>query len=200
MYTDIPDDEDGKKKREETAKIASDQYLAAVAFTRLDSRRHGGCKLDVKNTYVKTRVDILPESIVSLLKLVQTYKEPVNRGARMFTDPKHPGITMVKAGDKRYSERRPDATKNGDNITGIKNKARTEGCNVCGAHNYWKATYPHKNASEDKLTNIRARNAATPQLLKVGSTDQGLEGAGQDVDEDCWEGMEGVALVSPTAG
>ena len=154
---------------------------------RLQARR--------KNTYVKTKVDTFPESIVVLLTLVQTYEESTSNKPRALTNSKHPDIVMVKAGNKRYTGRGPDTTKSGDNMTGIRNKAGREGCDICGAKNHWKATCPHEHASDEELKNIRARNAASPQLLEVGSTEQEVGGEGRHKGEDIWEDMEGVARI-----
>ena len=62
-----------KKKKLKIQKEASNRYLAATCFTGLDGRRHSEYKKNVKNTFVGQKIDTLPESIVALLKLIQTF-------------------------------------------------------------------------------------------------------------------------------
>ena len=48
VYDSIPNDLDGRKKKQEIHKEAGERYVAAVGFSGLDNRRHSGFKLDVK--------------------------------------------------------------------------------------------------------------------------------------------------------
>lgn len=196
VWTSIPDNNEGKEKKLEIQKEESSRYLACAAFTGLDGRRHGEVKMNVKNTYASQKIDILPNSMPDLLQLIQAFEEPAASSATTRRDPKHPSIAMVEAADKRTPGGGPDVSREGDDMTGIVNKQGRKGCDKCGAPGHWKATCPHKNKTEDKLKIIRARNGASPQLVKVTDTDKG--NAGEELEEIWVE--EGVACVSPTAG
>ena len=74
-----------------------------------------------------------------------------------------------------------DASKEGNDMTGITNKAGRSGCVMCGAANHWKVTCPHKNKTADELKLIRARNEASPELVEVADTDK--KNTGEELEE-----------------
>ena len=50
---------------------AQDRYLAALATTGLDNKRHQSFKNEVKNKHVTEKKDIIPKSLIELLKTVE---------------------------------------------------------------------------------------------------------------------------------
>ena len=152
--------------------------------------------MNVKNTFAIQKIDILPGSMPDLLQLIHTFVEPVTASnTTPRRDPNHPMVAMVEAAGKRDSGGGADANKFGDDMTGITNKEGRSGCDKCGAANHWKATCPHKNKTADEIAAIRARNAASPQLVEVAGNKKKEE----EEPEEVW-GEEDVACVSSTAG
>ena len=110
-------------------------------------------KRHVKNAFATAGNNILPGTMPDLLKLLQAFVEPTTTSnATPRRDPNHPGVTMVEtsSGDDA------DASKVGDDMTGITNKAGRSGYDHCGTADHWKATCPHKGKTAGELKIIRA--------------------------------------------
>ena len=187
------------EKKQEINQVARERYIVIVRFLGLDNRRHLDFKLDVKNTYVKSKEDVLPVSLTHLLNHVQAYKEPNARHKAPTVDPKPPGVALLKARECARIAGHPDANRIGGDMTGIRNKAGREGCNKCGARDHWKATCQHADASPAELAILWAKYSASPQLVTVGVPDDGAQAFQQDVSApNMWDDLEGVTMVSPT--
>ena len=60
---------------------AQERYLAALAVSGLNNKRHGRLKTSITNKWVTERIDILPKNMVELHKMTKGYvDEEVRRG------------------------------------------------------------------------------------------------------------------------
>ena len=78
-------------KQDAIMEEAAKRYLAALAFTGLDSTRHKSLKADVKHDWVRNNVDSLPRTYERLMEMAGGY-ETRDRPRR---DPQRAGVALI---------------------------------------------------------------------------------------------------------
>ena len=81
--------------------VAQKRYLACLWVRNLDQKRHYKMKQDIRDDYVRSRVDTMPKDYVEAMRVVDGYnaRRARERGRQKTTDPNLPGVAMVSTDD-----------------------------------------------------------------------------------------------------
>ena len=101
-------------------------------------------------------------------------------------------MAFVDAGERG---RRNGQGGEGQDMTGIANKAGQTGCSPCYDPKHWRNRCPYKDVTSAELALLRKKNKLSPRLMRVRK-----EGKSESDDDMSLGDLKGVALVLPAAG
>jgi hypothetical protein len=182
------------------------RYLAALAFTGLNSKRHKQLKANVNHNWVRNNTDSLPHTYERLMEMVDGYKTR----DRPHRDPQGAGVTLINTtgrcwgepgrcgrgnGARRGTHGRHGEQERGKNEDGgpvndgreysnVNNDGQ-KGCWNCGSDKHWKYQCP--KLTEEERAELQRKGG--PSLLNIADVEDDIYGAEDEYD--------GVVFVLP---